>query len=235
MQRVGDNPTIATRMQVLRRGLNTQFKPCIAPRPDIQRHKIRPPPRAICGQYGVRGKQVSMGLQYFWQGTRPGFLFTFNQQLYIDGQLAFNSDKCGQCVERDHHWSLIIRDTAPVEPAIALGRIKWRCLPLVQRVRRLYVIMRIDQDCWCLRRIQAFCIKRGLATAVGRRQTFAIHKAHRVKARFDQLARLFHPRRHGRVGPDRRAGYESFQSFDKLWFVIEGMCKNWVAHRISFR
>jgi len=200
MQGIADRAAEPAGMQIFRGCFQGDFASCIATRPDIDTGKIGPPACAIGRQHRVGGKRVRMFLQQGAQRRAAGFLFALQQDLHVDRQPPLDGQKCRKRFKRNGRGSLVVRNAAPVQPPVADLRIERGGMPFVDRIRRLHVIMAVDDESRSRRRFQPFRVDRGMAA----RLEFAdIGKARFIQPTYKKRARIGHAVQIKAVGTDR--------------------------------
>ena len=92
------------------------------------------------------------------------FFFAFDQHADVDGQLAVAGlEQRLKCLELHPELALVVDRAARVDVLIALGRLEWRSVPLVQRLGRLHVIVRIAQRRRLARGVQPVGVNQRMA------------------------------------------------------------------------
>jgi hypothetical protein len=95
-------------------------------------------PRVRVGTDALR-----LALDQLEQRLRPVLFFPLDEKAEIDAGTVCRLDR----LEQTEDLPLVVRGTARVEPTVSHGGFKRRRRPLGQRIRRLHVVMPVDQQC----------------------------------------------------------------------------------------
>jgi hypothetical protein len=87
------------------------------------------------------------------------FFFAFDDHAHIDGQLATRSlEQRLQRLNVHVHLAFVVHRAARVDVLVTLGGFEGWCVPLVQGVRRLHVVMSVAEHRWLSRGLQPVAI-----------------------------------------------------------------------------
>ena len=78
-------------------------------------------------------------------GLTADLLLGVEREADVHRQLA-GGGELARGLDEDEQLSLVVGDTACVEPAVALGELERRRLPEIERIRRLHVEVRVAED-----------------------------------------------------------------------------------------
>src|SRR5437667_1455920 len=93
----------------------------------------------------VRAEPLAVARHECGEMRRPALLLAFVQHTDPKRELPHRGAVGVDRLEARHQMALVVRNAAAVEEAVAFGRLEgWR-LPLVERIRRLYVVVVVDK------------------------------------------------------------------------------------------
>ena len=86
-----------------------------------------------------------------------------NMNLMLIGSAAGHGEERPRHLDRDQHRTLVVGHAASVEPSVAQRRRPRVAEPLVQRVRRLHVVVAVDEHRRLARRAEPLAVHHGIA------------------------------------------------------------------------
>jgi hypothetical protein len=98
---------------------------------------------------GVTGEQITVPLHKRLQIGTANLFLTLHQKLHPAGQASRHRAHRPHRGDPRDQLSLVVRDTARVEPAVAHLRIKRRRIPQIQWLRRLHIIVVVAEQRLC--------------------------------------------------------------------------------------
>ena len=188
-----------------------------SPQPDIQRGQSRRVHFRI-------GHERDIGLQFrrvlrnvLRDRNAAHLLFAFKEEFQIDRQGAVDGAQRFNGLNVRVHLALVVRRTAGIQIAVALGRLERRRFPEFEGVRRLHIEVAIAENGRPARRVQPIGIYQRVAVGLDQ---FNILQTRVFQLLRDELGRAVRVLR--MLGQRGNAGdaQEIFQLFEKARFIL---------------
>src|SRR5260370_42468965 len=93
-----------------------------------------------------------------------GFLFSFDQDLHVDGKLAEGFLQGFERFQVDVDLAFVVGGTAPKEIAVPHGGLECRRGPEIEGFGRLDIVVPVEKDSWLARRFQVFRVDERVGT-----------------------------------------------------------------------
>ena len=117
----------------------------LEPQVDVGRHGAGVD-AAVETVHGVGAHEFGVGLDKRPQVDRPDLLLALGKELDAHGQLAARLQPRLGPLHKGQHARLVVGGAAPPQPALVHHGAKGRIGPLLHRLRRLHVVVRIGQQ-----------------------------------------------------------------------------------------
>ena len=163
MQRIRHAAAVTPRVQVLRRRRERELEPAEPAARHRERRLVDAPHRAVRRQHDIGREQLSCSRMNASRWRLPISSSPSNMNFTLTGRRAGSREERLGDLDRDQHRSLVVGHAAGVEAAVAHGRRERRALPLLQRVRRLHVVVPVHQHRRLARRAEPLGVDDGIA------------------------------------------------------------------------
>ena len=101
----------------------------------------------IADQRRVSFQPLRVGRHVLLDVFASHFLFAFEQELDVDGQLAFGLQESLHRFEQKIGLPFVIDGAAGIEVVIADSRLEGRRHPFLEGIRRLHIVVPVKQQC----------------------------------------------------------------------------------------
>ena len=163
VQRVGDAPAVAARVQILGRGGERQLEPGKPTARYRERRFVDAPHRAVRRQHYVGGEQFLVVDNEVFEVATADLLLALEHELHVHRQHARRRKERLGDLDRDQHRSLVVGDASGVQTTVAHRRCEGGTVPLLQWVRRLHVVVTVDEHRQLARRTKPLAVNDRIA------------------------------------------------------------------------
>lgn len=98
-------------------------------------------------QAAVGAQQIGVALAEGFEIDRADLLFPFDQKIDAAGEGAIHRQPRLNRLDAQHQVAFIVGDAARIQFTVAQHRLEWRGMPQIERLRRLNVVVVVDQEC----------------------------------------------------------------------------------------
>src|SRR6185295_13962674 len=107
--------------------------------------------------------QLAVHRQERLEIAAPDLLFTLEEELHVEWERTSRREERLSDFDRDEHRSLVVRDAARIEAAVADLRLERRALPPLEWIGRLHVVVPVDQKGRSVRRAEPLAVHHRVA------------------------------------------------------------------------
>ncbi len=146
LNRIGRRAAVHAGMQIVTGAFDEQLGIHHAAQTHADGGQLRREHFGIADHRGIGFQARGPGLDVLFDVLAAGFLFAFEQKLYVHGQFASGLQQAFDGLDLDVHLAFIVDRAAGEDVVAANGGLERRRFPFVQRIGRLHIVVSVKED-----------------------------------------------------------------------------------------